>query len=222
MLYRVRSTDDDTSRRPGARPPARRRVAPLSPDERRAAIVEATLPLLCEHGSSVSTRQIAEAAGIAEGTIFRVFPDKQALLVATTIRGIRPDSDRPMLSSVDLNGDLRARLTQVVRLLADSMAARGRLMFVIRELLSDPDAAQQIAPQIDDNRKKTMAALEELLEPYRDRLRISIPHASRIILNMIFSASGMFDNSEALSSEEVVAVLLDGLLIPQASSTTTN
>ena len=49
------------------------RAAPLSPDERRRAIVDAVLPLLIEHGRAVTTRQMAEAAGIAEGTIFRVF-----------------------------------------------------------------------------------------------------------------------------------------------------
>ena len=61
----------------------RARASAMPPDERRAAIVSATVPLLLEHGSAVSTRQIAEAAGIAEGTIFRVFPDKQAVIAAS-------------------------------------------------------------------------------------------------------------------------------------------
>jgi AcrR family transcriptional regulator len=47
----------------------------MAPDDRRRAIVAAVVPLLLEHGDDVSTRQIADAAGIAEGTIFRVFPD---------------------------------------------------------------------------------------------------------------------------------------------------
>ena len=59
------------------------RAAALPPEERRAAIVEATLPLLMEHGELVTTSQIAAAAGVAEGTIFRAFPDKEALLSAT-------------------------------------------------------------------------------------------------------------------------------------------
>ncbi len=45
-------------------------------------IVAATLPLLLEHGDRVTSRQIAEAAGIAEGTIFRVFADKDEIIAA--------------------------------------------------------------------------------------------------------------------------------------------
>ena len=45
-------------------------------------IVAATLPLLVEHGDRVTTKQIAEAAGIAEGTIFRAFGDKDEVIAA--------------------------------------------------------------------------------------------------------------------------------------------
>jgi AcrR family transcriptional regulator len=59
-----------------------RRATALPPDERRSMIVEATLPLLLEHGDRVTSKQIAEAAGIAEGTVFRAFADKDELIVA--------------------------------------------------------------------------------------------------------------------------------------------
>src|ERR1700710_334437 len=55
-------------------------AAPMSGEDRREAIVEATLPLLRKHGHGVTTRQIAEASGIGEGTIFRVFTDKAELI----------------------------------------------------------------------------------------------------------------------------------------------
>ena len=58
------------------------RAAPLPPAERRAALIAATEPLLERFGREVSTRQIAQAACVAEGTIFRAFPTKEALIDA--------------------------------------------------------------------------------------------------------------------------------------------
>ncbi len=58
------------------------RARPLPPDERRRAIIEATLPLLREHGTALPTRQIAEACGVAEGTLFKAFESKEDLIAS--------------------------------------------------------------------------------------------------------------------------------------------
>ncbi len=63
--------------------PTRRPRAPrLRGAERRQVVIDAAIPLLVEHGENVTVVQIAQAAGIAAGTMFRVFEDKQALLNA--------------------------------------------------------------------------------------------------------------------------------------------
>ena len=41
---------------------------PLAPEDRRTAILAALIPLLVERGGDVTTKEIAQAAGIAEGT----------------------------------------------------------------------------------------------------------------------------------------------------------
>ena len=74
------------------------RATPLPPDERRAAIITATAPLLRERGREISTREIAEAAGIAEGTIFRVFASKEELIDAVIDDAFDPTSSYQALA----------------------------------------------------------------------------------------------------------------------------
>ena len=73
-------------------PAPTRRAAALPPEERREALIAATLPLVLEHGTEVSTRLIAEAAGVAEGTIFRAFPSKDELIEAVVTSAFDPSS----------------------------------------------------------------------------------------------------------------------------------
>src|SRR2546421_11461899 len=74
------------------------RATALPPDERRSMIVAATLPLLLEHGDRVTSRQIAEAAGIAEGTIFRAFGDKDEVIAAVVDAAL---DQRPLEDALD-------------------------------------------------------------------------------------------------------------------------
>ncbi|OLT09781.1 hypothetical protein BJF78_06130 [Pseudonocardia sp. CNS-139] len=87
----------------------------MTPDERRAAIVAATTPLVLRHGAGVTTRQIAEAARVAEGTIFRVFPDKDSVLRAVVADALDPDLTLRDLAEIDRGLPFRDRLTAVVR-----------------------------------------------------------------------------------------------------------
>lgn len=84
--------------RPGARP-KRRRAPALPPSERRQIIVQAAIPLVARHGRRVTTAQIAAAAGVAEGTIYRIFPDKPSILDACL---------EQVLDTTHLEGELEA------------------------------------------------------------------------------------------------------------------
>ena len=90
-----------------------RRARPLAPQERRQAIVEATVPLLLEHGRETTTRQVAEAAGIAEGTIFRVFESKHELFQCTLEHAFDFQPFLDDLARIEPTGSLRERLLGV-------------------------------------------------------------------------------------------------------------
>src|SRR3954449_2147931 len=93
------------------------RAAALPPGERREALIAATLPLVLEHGTEVSTRLIAEAAGVAEGTIFRVFPSKDDLIEAVVASAFDPSSLVEAIGRIDRSLPLDRRLTAAVELM---------------------------------------------------------------------------------------------------------
>src|ERR1700712_5123536 len=95
------------------------RAAPLPPDERRAAIIEATLPLLREHGRAITTKQIAVAAGVAEGTLFRVFPDKDSLIDAAITQALDQGPTLERLHAIDPAQGLEQRIAQAVTILTE-------------------------------------------------------------------------------------------------------
>ncbi|MFE2185292.1 TetR family transcriptional regulator, partial [Streptomyces sp. NPDC059455] len=85
----------------------------------------------------MTTAKIARAAGIGEGTIFRVFEDKDTLLAACMAEAVRPDDTVAHLESIALDQPLADRLAEaadVVRghmgrigAVAGALAAAGRL-----------------------------------------------------------------------------------------------
>ena len=98
----------------------RERARPLSPDERRDELIDATLSLLREHGRAVTTRQIAEAAGVAEGTIFRVVESKEELVELAITRAFEPGGLAERIGAPDLRKRLeREGLIRLVDVDAD-------------------------------------------------------------------------------------------------------
>lgn len=110
--------------------PPRRRAPGMSPDQRRAMIVRAALPLLATHGAAVTTAQVARAAGIGEATVFRAFPDKDALLDAVVAEALRPDTALAELAAIPLDQPLTDRLTAAATALLAHLDRLGAVLAV--------------------------------------------------------------------------------------------
>ena len=84
---------------------------PLS-DEKRQAILRATIEVIAEHGVGGPIAKIAQQAGVAEGTIFTYFTDKDALLNAAYLAA-KEALASAMMTGLPSSLDLRERCRYV-------------------------------------------------------------------------------------------------------------
>jgi AcrR family transcriptional regulator len=191
----------------------RRRVPALAPEARRAALIQATVPLLHECGLDVSTRQIAAAAGVAEGTIFGVFKDKNSLVVAALMHALDPAPTLEAIAAIDPAKDLRRRLAEAADLINDRFTGNVRLMSAARTLImsgGDHDAARRMAR----SREQMLAALTAVIEPDAAALRRSPETTARLLLLFVgANTHGPFGDPDGFTGAEMASLLLDGLLI---------
>ena len=188
---------------PAAAPP-RSRAAALPAEERRALIVEAALPLFLARGGAVTTREVAEAAGIAEGTIFWVFADKLELLEALVDAALDPAPVEIALGAVDPTLPFEQRLLAAV----DIVRARVAYVFNVLSMASTFGEGRRPAsrPPME------LHELVRMFEPEAERLRCSPSQAAHLLRGLTFSGTHpSFIVGEPLTSEEIVSVLLDGI-----------
>ncbi len=191
-----------------------RRARPLPPAARRAALIAATLPLIRKHGIDVSTRQIAEAAGVAEGTIFRVFPDKDSLIQAAVDAAFDPAPVVAALKRIDPSDPLAERLTAAARIVQAWLTTIINLMMALRASAPLGDKPHLKRPRPSHVIGATIA---RLIEPDRRELRVPPAQAARLLRLLLFSGShpGIAEG-KPLTPEEIVAVVLDGVRLHPA------
>ncbi len=192
------------------------RAAPLPRDERRRALVDAALPLLRERGSDVSTRQIAEAAGVAEGTIFRVFPTKEALVEEAISCAFDPAPVLAALTAIDAGLPLEQRLRRAVELIQEHLVSVFSLVGALRWSGTGSHGSRS-HPRSEHRRAS--AALDEALAAVVGEapgLRLPADEVARMLRLLTFAGTHPLVSDRPLDAEQIVSLVLDGCRVHAA------
>ncbi|TCP48536.1 TetR family transcriptional regulator [Tamaricihabitans halophyticus] len=192
----------------------------MTPDQRRQAIIDATVPLLLEHGGNVTTGQIAEAAGIAEGTVFRAFTDKRELLVACARHETRHDEVEAQLALIDPQLALREQLTIALSVVDEHLHRAWSLLHVLHAAgVSRAEIAGEVHSKRSGDKPErfggAISAVARLLERKRADLRLAPEAAARILLSLIVArrAPGEPQYDDVLiSRDQLVEIFLHGTI----------
>ncbi len=187
----------------------RERARPLSPDERREAIIAATRPLLMEHGRRTTTRLVAEAAGVAEGTIFRVFPTKEELFDAVLDAEFDPEPFLAAVARIDSDLPLRDRMVAVTTLLQRRFISIFQLMIALA-VPKPPDRLRNH----ELRHKLATEGIITVLKPDAGCFRVPPEEVVRLLRLLTFSGTHPhISEQRPLKPEEIVDVILHGVLV---------
>ncbi len=178
-----------------------RRAAALPPDQRRSMIVEATLPLLIEHGDRVTTRQIAEAAGIAEGTIFRAFADKDEVIAAVVESALDTEPLEHALRAIPVGLAFDDWLAAAIVIMQQRVIDIWRLVSSIGTRFHE----MARRPMVDSD------ALVQMFDAHRSRIAVEPIVAARLLRALTLSTTHPMLAGEPMSPSELVQLFLHGV-----------
>lgn len=176
------------------------RAQALPAEERRSAIIAAALPLLLERGANVTSRQIAEAAGVAEGTLFAVFGDKEAIVRAALDAALDPGPTERAIAAIDAGLPFEEQLTEAVRVMQQRLSNIWRLVSTV----GDTAKPRSTPPDFP--------ALTRLLASHQPLIRTDAATAAQHLRALTLAASHpVLTAGQPMAPSAIVELLLDGI-----------
>ena len=178
----------------------------MSVEGRRASIIAAARPLLVEFGAAVTTKQIAGAAGIAEGTVFRAFADKDTLLRAVFEAAADVHAVERALAEIDPSRPFDDQLTEAVAI----MQRRLRDLWQLAAALGLPPGPPK------GGGAKSFTGLVAIFAAHRRHLSYPPLYAAQALraLTLAFTHPSIAPDRPP-KAREIVSLFLDGARAPE-------
>jgi len=183
---------------------SRARAKPLAPEDRRDAILDAVVPLLREKGRDVSSRQLAEAAGVAEGTLFRAFGDKESLIAAAIERIFDHTPLWAALRAIDTAEPFERRLQTVVVLL------RGHLQHIVAAVMALRIEERHPGPDPED--RQLALILRDVFADDIDRFAVPLDVVADYVRMVAFASA--LPLMPSFGDDVLSGLVARGILLP--------
>ncbi len=196
----------------------------MSPEDRRHAIISATTDLVLEHGPEATTRQIADACGIAEGTLFRVFQSKDDILAAVVEQLLDPRFVIAEIEAIEPSDDAADTVRRLAAVIRESTTRIRSVMMALHSASNETDRRGNHHGPRDKNKffvdQATIgAAMAQVLSPHRHELRVD-PETAAAFLRMTVFAGNLPMVSQPTDPEVFTDLLVHALVKEPACSIT--
>jgi AcrR family transcriptional regulator len=162
--------------------------------------VAAVLPLIVQHGDAVTSRQLAGAAGVSEGTIFNVFADKDELLAAALEAALDQGPLERSIAEIDRAAGFPEQLVAATRLIQHRIVDIWQLL---SSLGTRPEESNRPLP--------ISAELTALFERHTGHITVDPVEASRLLRALTLSLTHPLLAPDALDADRIVHLFLHGV-----------